>query len=348
MFYVRPIARDDLSALLALSERTGTGLTTLPANATRLEQRIERSLASFAGTASKADACYVFVLVDGGNDGVVGISAIEGAVGLSEPWYNYHVGTQVHASRELGVYTAAPTLFLGNDHTGSSELCSLFLDSRYRRARNGPLIAKARLLFIAEFAERFAAKVIAEMRGKLDAQGKSPFWEGLGRHFFAMEYSRADYLTGIGQKAFIAELMPRHPVYTRLLPPEARAVIGEVHGDTQAARAMLEAEGFRYEGYVDIFDAGPTLECFRDDIRAVRQSQVLPVAIGEENPVPDSLTDEVVWLVVNRSFERFRAILAPAPARIARFPLLPHAAVALGVSTGDTVRAVPLSPRDRR
>jgi len=347
MFYIRPIAENDLPALLALSERTGSGLTSLPANAQRLAQRIERSIASFAGKAAQADACYVFVLVDGASAAVVGISAIEAAVGLSEPWYNYHVGTQVHASRELDVYTAAPTLFLTNDHTGNSELCSLFLDSRYRRARNGPLLAKTRLLFIAEFADRFAPKVIAELRGRLDPDGRSPFWEGLGRHFFVMEYSRADYLTGIGQKAFIAELMPRHPVYTTLLPAEAQAVIGEVHTDSQPARAMLESEGFRYEGYVDIFDAGPTLECFRDNIRAVRQSQVLPVAIGEENPVPDSLIEDVLWLVASRDFERFRAIVAPAPARIARFPLLPHAAAALGVGVGETVRAVPLSPRDR-
>jgi arginine N-succinyltransferase len=110
---------------------------------------------------------------------------------------------------------------------------------------------------------------------------------------------------------------------------------------------MLEAEGFRYEGYVDIFDAGPTLECFRDNIRAVQQSQTLPVKLGEEDPVPDSLTDDVLWLVANRSFEGFRAVLAPAPARIAQFPLLPHAAAALGVGDGDTVRAVPVSPRDR-
>ncbi len=348
MFYVRPIAREDLPALLTLSERTGAGLTSLPANAERLEHRIARSLASFAGAAAKAEACYVFALVDAEADSVVGISAILGAVGLNEPWYNYHVGTQVHASRELDVYTAAPTLFLTNDHTGHSELSSLFVDVRHRRARNGPLIAKARFLFIAEFADRFASKVIAEMRGRLDANAKSPFWEGLGRHFFSIEYSRADYLTGIGQKAFIAELMPRHPVYTTLLPADARAAIGQVHTDTEAARAMLESEGFRYEGYIDIFDAGPTLECFRDDIRAVRQSQVLPVAVGEENPVPDSLTDEVTWLVANRSFESFRAILASAPARVARFPLLPHAARALGVGAGDTVRAVPLSPRDRR
>jgi arginine N-succinyltransferase len=347
MFFVRPIARDDLPAVLALSERTGTGLTTLPANRERLAERIERSLASFAGTAERADACYMFVLVDGGENRVVGISAIEAAVGLREPWYNYHVGTLVHASRALGVYTAAPTLFLANDHTGHTELCSLFLDQAYRHGRNGALIAKSRLMFIAEFPGRFADKVIADLRGPLEADGRSPFWEGLGRHFFAMEYSTADYLTGIGQKAFIAELMPKHPVYVNLLPSAARDAIGSVHRDTAPARAMLEQEGFRYEGYVDIFDAGPTLECFRDTIDAVRRSQVMSVTLGEEDPVPDSLTDDILWLVANRKFEDYRALVTAAPVRVDRFPLFAYAAAALGVGEGDTVRAVPLAPRDR-
>lgn len=350
MFHIRPIARDDLPTIFALSERTGTGLTTLPADRGRLAARIERSLLSFAGAASAAEACYVFVLVEGNGHGagtVVGISAIEAAVGLNEPWYNYHVGTLVHASRQLGVYTTAPTLFLANDHTGNSELCSLFLDHAYRQGKNGVLLAKCRLLFIAEFGDRFAEKVIAELRGRLDADGRSPFWEGLGRHFFAMEYSTADYLTGIGQKSFIAELMPRHPVYVNLLPASAREVIGSVHHDTAPARAMLEQEGFRYEGYVDIFDAGPTLECFRDNIHAIRQSQVMPVTLGEEDPVPDSLTDDILWLVCNRRFADFRAIVVAAPARADRFPLMPYAAAALHVGEGDTVRAVPLSPRDR-
>jgi arginine N-succinyltransferase len=162
-----------------------------------------------------------------------------------------------------------------------------------------------------------------------------------------MEYSTADYLTGIGQKSFVAELMPRYPVYANLLPDAARAVIGEVHDDTRAARRMLEQEGFRYEGYVDIFDAGPTVECLRDDIRAVRRSAVLPVQLGAADPVPDGMTDDIPWLIANRRFAEFRAILAYAPARVDRFPLLPYAATALGVSDGDLVRAVPLSPKDR-
>jgi arginine N-succinyltransferase len=329
MFFVRPIARDDLPAVFALSESSGGGLTTLPANRDRLAARIARSLASFAGSADRAEACYMFVLVDGSDDRVVGISGIEAAVGLKEPWYNYHVGTLVHASRTLGVYTVAPTLFLANDHTGHSELCSLFLDQRFRVGKNGALLAKSRLLFIADFAHLFAAKMIAELRGKLDADGLSPFWEGLGRHFFAMEYSTADYLTGIGQKSFIAELMPKHPVYVNLLPTAARDAIGVVHADTAPARVMLEQEGFRYEGYVDIFDAGPTLECFRDTIDAVRRSQALPVTLEKEDPVPDTLTNDVLWLVTNRKFAEYRALVAAAPARIDRFPLFPYAAAAL-------------------
>jgi len=350
MFFVRPIAQDDLSAVLALSERTGAGLTTLPANRDRLLQRIERSLASFAYATDKANACYMFVLVESGGaqaERVVGISAIEAAVGLKEPWYNYHVGTLVHASRALDVYTVAPTLFLSNDHTGHTELCSLFLDQRYRIGKNGALLAKCRLLFIAEFAELFSTKVIAELRGRLEPDGSSPFWEGLGRHFFAMEYSTADYLTGTGQKSFIAELMPKHPVYVNLLPPAAREAIGAVHEDTAPARTMLEQEGFRYEGYVDIFDAGPTVECTRDTIDAVRRATVMTCTLGEEDPVPDSLTDDILWLVGNRKFAQFRAIVTAAPARVDRFPLLPYAAEALGVAEGDSVRVVPLAPAER-
>ena len=88
MFTFRPIEQADLPALFALSEKSGTGLTSLPANAERLGSRIERSLASFAGKAASADACYVFVLIDGATQGVVGISAIEAAVGRAQPRAN--------------------------------------------------------------------------------------------------------------------------------------------------------------------------------------------------------------------------------------------------------------------
>ena len=53
-----------------------------------------------------------------------------------------------------------PTLFLANDLTGNSELCSLFLHADHRSGLNGRLLSKARFLFIAEFRHLFGNKVI--------------------------------------------------------------------------------------------------------------------------------------------------------------------------------------------
>ena len=39
--------------------------------------------------------------------------------------------------------------------------------------------------------------------------------------------------------------------------------------------------------------------------------------------MPDSLTDDILWLVCNRKFADFRALVTAAPARVDRFPLLP-------------------------
>lgn len=222
---VRPVRSSDLPALIELARSTGTtGLTTLPANEERLGHRVGWAEKSFRGEAERGDTDYLFVLEN--DEGlVVGISAIAGAVGLREPWYNYRVGLTVSASQELKIYREIPTLFLANDLTGNSELCSLFLRSDHRSGLNGRLLSRARMLFIAEFPELFGKKIIAEMRGMSDEQGRSPFWESLGRHFFKMEFSQADYLTGVGNKSFIAELMPKFPLYTCFLSEAARDVI---------------------------------------------------------------------------------------------------------------------------
>src|SRR5471032_2176336 len=130
---VRPVRSSDLPALIDLARSTGTGLTTLPANEERLAHRVGWAEKTFRGEAGRGDADYLFVLEDD-NGRVVGISAIAGAVGMREPWYNFRVGLTVSASQELNIYREIPTLFLANDLTGNSELCSLFLHADYRTA----------------------------------------------------------------------------------------------------------------------------------------------------------------------------------------------------------------------
>ncbi|MFF7707899.1 arginine N-succinyltransferase [Pseudomonas sp. NPDC007930] len=338
---VRPVRGTDLPALLDLARNTGAGLTTLPNSEERLAQRVAAAERTFRGEASRADADYLFVMeTDAGE--LVGTSGIIAAVGQREPWYNYRVGLTVSASRELDVYREIPTLFLANDLTGNSELCSLFLREDHRTGLNGRLLAKARLLFMAQFPELFGRKVMAEMRGMLDENGRSPFWESLGRHFFKMEFSQADYLTGVGNRGFIAELMPKFPLYTCFLSDAARKVIARVHPNTEPAMTMLQAEGFSYQGYVDIFDAGPAVECETARIRAVRDSQVLILATGTAGDEAEP------FLIHNRLCEGARIIVAPARLAAGTLVVDPATARRLDLYAGDQVRAVPLAADARR
>ncbi len=199
------------------------------------------------------------------------------------------------------------------------------------------MLSKARFLFIAQHRELFAEKTIAELRGVINAQGQSPFWEGLGRHFFDMDFSAADYLSAVSNKQFIAELMPRYPFYTHLLPQDAQAVIGCEHHDTAPARHMLEQEGFRYEGYVDIFDAGPTVESYTSRIRAVRRSQL-------QDMTQISAQREQPLLAANTSRTDFRCTLLGVVAS----DWYPHQCEplwpALRLANDEPARVVPLYP----
>lgn len=338
MIVVRPVRSDDLDALMRLARKTGVGVTSLQPNEALLAERIARSVATLAGTAGRADQGYLFVLEDTETRLVVGVSGIEVAVGLSNPWYNFRIGKLSHISRELGVYEEVEALFLSNDHAGYSEVCTLFLDPEWRHSRNGQLLSKSRFLFLAAFKDRFAKKIVAEMRGFTDENGVSPFWEGLGRHFFQMDFAKADYLTGIGEKSFVAELMPRYPVYISMLKAGAQEVIGKVHPQTEPARAMLESEGFRYEGYVDIFDGGATLEAYIDELRIVRDSRHYHLETAAE-----PARSERPYLVSNDRDHDFRVILAYAEPQQDTFPLTPAQAKALQLQPGDQLRAVSLS-----
>src|SRR3546814_17291501 len=67
--------------------------------------------------------------------------------------------------------------------------------------------------------------------------------------------------------------MPKHPIYTALLSDDARAAIGQVHDSGKPALAMLEEEGFRYDGYIDIFDDGPAVSIRTEQLRTVREAR---------------------------------------------------------------------------
>jgi arginine N-succinyltransferase len=301
MMVIRPIRAADFPALYDMAVESGHGFTSLPVNDELLQRKITRSEQSFQKKVSAPlDEGYLFVLEDTASGQICGTSAIEAAVGLDDAFYHYHLGKVVHASRALGVYKTVDILTLCNDYTGATELCTLFLREHRREKNNGKLLSRFRFLFMAEFRQRFADRVIAEMRGVSDENGNSPFWQWLQDHFFSVDFPTADYLTGIGQKVFIAELMPKYPIYVSLLSKEAQAVIGKVHEKTRPALQLLQSEGFSTSGYVDIFDAGPTVEAKLEHIRSARNSRRLQVRIA---PVSGGQP----YLVCNTALENFRA-----------------------------------------
>ncbi|WP_417762239.1 arginine N-succinyltransferase [Shewanella sp.] len=307
MLIIRPIRQSDYAVLHTIAVESGHGFTSLPVNDELLAARIARSEQSFAKAVSHpANEGYLLVLEDSDTGEVVGTCGIEAAVGQTDAFYHYRLGTEVYYSSQIGVRNEVETLTLCHDYTGSAELCTLFLRQNYRKGLNGRLLSRVRFMLLAQFPERFGETVIAEMRGISDEQGNSPFYGWLQQHFLGIEFAQADYLSGLGQKAFMAEMMPRSPVYVCLLPEVAQRVIGEVHTNTRPALSMLQAEGFRWRNYIDIFDAGPTVECPREDIRSVKESRLLTVNIVPSSPASDS---DNPFIVANTRLADFRATL---------------------------------------
>ncbi|MBV0933214.1 arginine N-succinyltransferase [Marinobacterium weihaiense] len=339
MLRVRPLTAADGALLKAIAAESGTGFTSLPDDDALLERKIEQSIHALHRPAEgPSPVTYLFVLENSDTGEVLGTAGITSAVGLDAPWYHYHIGTIVHASHQLGIHNEFRTLYLCNDYTGSSELCSLYLRPAHRGGGGGGLLSRARFLFMAEHRQRFADRIIAEMRGFTDQHDSNPFWEGLGQHFFAMQYRQADFLTGSGNKVVIAELMPKHPIYIHLLPPEAQAVIGQVHPNTEPARRLLQAQGFRFENYVDIFDAGPTLAARPEEVDAIRRSRRVEVVI-DPTPAPEDVRP---CLISNTGCSDFRCIQARVQPTLNRVRLTPALAEALAVTAGDPVRLVSL------
>jgi len=336
MLRLRPAHPDDLPALVELAARAGAGMTNLPANPEVLGARIQRSRDSLQRQVeTPTDEVYFFVLEDMAAGRLAGTCGIIARVGMTRPFYSFKIVTLIHVSRELNRYDPVKTLQMVNEYQGATEIAMLLLHPDYRRDGNGRFLSRSRYLFLAAFPERFDNLVMAEMRGVSDAEGHSAFWEGLGRHFFDMDFTRADFLVASGHYHFINDLMPKHPIYIRLLPEAAQAVIGVAHPDTRPALALLEREGFRFEGCVDVFDAGPTVHCPRDQIHSVRTSRQARVSAV----VAD--LDLRPHLIANTRLEDFsccRGGLWVDPHNEVR--ITPAVAKALTVEPGDTVRYV--------
>lgn len=328
----RPAQQEDVGDIQYIAANSGVGVTTLPHEKAQCQSRVAHSQASFAKALSQpGDENYLFVLEDTQLNKVVGTAGIVAYTGIHSPLYNYKVSSITRMSDEVNIKRSYQVLFLVNDYHHCSEIATLMLMPEYRQQGIGLFLSRARFLFMAQFPQRFATMTIAEMRGYLDSHGESPFWQALGQHFFSMDFAEADRLTGLTNKQFIADLMPRHPIYVNLLSATARDVIGKPHDDTQAAFRILKKEGFEYRNYIDIFDAGPIVEAPTRQINTVRDSRVCNVTT-----IKETVAGSPVY--VSNARIDFRALFTDAVVDDAGICLSTATAQLLHVQQGDDVR----------
>ena len=334
-FRLRAARIEDIEPLYEMAKLTGGGFTNLPADREALGSKLERSVAAFENTTDAlVDEQFVLVLENAETGAVRGTCQLMTMVGQRWPFYSYRLNTLTQYSKELDRTVRAELLSLTTDLEGSSEVGGLFLHPNERAGGLGLLLARSRYLFIAMHRARFADRILAELRGIIDERGGSPFWDGVAGRFFGMSFQEADYFNAINGNQFIADLMPKHPVYVAMLDDEAKKVIGLPHPTGRAAMRMLEQENFRYEGYVDIFDGGPSMVTHTDDVKSIAESHS-----GAVSDV--SLEKGEKALLATGKLTDFRSCYGAREVRAdGSVAIDSSAADVLGVSEGDTVWSV--------
>ncbi|MGM0615164.1 MAG: arginine N-succinyltransferase [Pseudomonadota bacterium] len=363
MLIIRPVCSGDLDALLALAEQAKPRLTNLPASRERLEERIARSEAAFSGDVEfPGDEHYTFVIekqviekqviekkgneqtpgmaATGTSGEVLGTATIRAQAGAAEAYYTYRQETLIHASQQLNVRREVQTLSLSHEASDATLLCAMSLDPRYKGTTAESLLRRARLMFIAQYPERFSRILAVAFPGYLDADNQSPFWASVGQHFFARGYQEMNHIAGVRSKSFIAEVMPQFPLYLPLLTPQARAAIGREHPAHEDALAEMLAEGFVRSRHVDIFDAGPIVKAERDRLESIRRAAWHPVRIRPAHTLPDAEPA----MIANQKLGDFRCLVARyALSPTDQLMLSPEDAEHLGVEEGRAVLAAPLA-----
>jgi arginine N-succinyltransferase len=334
---LRTAGPDDVDALLALAKAGGTGLTNLPPNRRALRQRLEASAEALSDPELReAGAGIMFVVVDT-NGLVLATSAVFPRVGVEWPFYSYRLVRQTRDSRTAARRTSQNLLMLTNDFDGEAEVGALFVAPEARELAVGKLAARSRYLFMAQHRSWFGERVIAELRGWQNAEGLSPVWEGVGKHFYSMTLAEADRFGSVRGNQFIADLGPRHPIYTSLLSSEAQEALGRPHDDGRGAYAMLMKEGFVDEGYVDIFDGGPTPVAQIDRLETVKNSREVRFAGLSARPVTDAL-------VAAGEGPRFRVLRTKVDGEGTELRMTDTAVRTLDLEAGEVLRWCPLCP----
>jgi len=281
-YLFRAVQPDDLAGLLRLAQASAIGISSLPPNRDALRLKIAHSLKSMASADdASGEESYLFVLEDRARSGeLIGTSGIVASAGFHDRFFSYRSEYIVQVSKALGVRNRIHTLHLCHDMTGVTLLTGFHIAPAYAKTLAPQLLSRARLMFIAQFPERFSERIASENPGPADDSGQCPFWDGVGRRFFNLDYPTAEALTSGGDKALIAELVPQSPIYVPLLDAQAQWALGQLHDVAELPFDILLDEGFDADTYVNIYDGGPTVEGRLPLLKTVSRMRVPAEAPG--------------------------------------------------------------------
>ena len=336
-FVIRPVQYDDLSQLVDLAKQFN--LLNLPGDKKVIGEKIDRSENSFAGKLPKNQSEYLFVVEDIEEKCVVGSSLVLAKHGSEEvPHSFFKIFKRDHFSQDLGIGFIHQVLRFQLDFDGPTEIGGLLVDKAYRRRpeKLGKQISLSRFLYMGLYPDKFEQRVLCELTPPLTDEGRSEFWEALGRRFTGLPYQEADLLSQ-SHKEFIESLFPQDDIYLALLDAKARLVLGRVGEATKPAQHLLESIGFSYLDEVDPFDGGPHYGANTEDILPIKQGLRLRVT-----EFKDAAYKEQV-LVATTNEEEFRVSLASADIRGGDVAIAPKVRQILGIEVGDEVYVSPFN-----
>jgi arginine N-succinyltransferase len=338
MYIIRAISEKDMEAFIKLAFQAGIGMTSMPKNREILLQKVSLAIDSFRKMVElPGKEYYLFVLEDLNTGKIVGSSGIEAKTGLSQPLMFYRLMHQTLPGLVSATPRTIPLLRVVHYFNAPSEICSLYLSPKHRREGLGKLLSLSRFLFIASHLHRFDPILFAEMRGFVDENNSSPFWEGIGRHFLDIRFETLLHIRD-EEAIDLGKILPSYPIYVSLLPKKVQDSIGQVHPETLHALNMLIREGFRLTEELDLFDGGPRIEAETKEIRTVKISKIASLAALSDKEDADADN-----CLVSNDLLEFRACYGKVKeCGEQAVSLCKETAEGLRLNIGDLVRYAPL------
>ena len=276
-FLIRSATRDDLDALYALA--LGNDLLNLPTNKDVLLDKINKSMASFAGKPHVADRQFIFVLEDQEKRVVTGTSTVFSSYAdENHPLYFFSVYDKHHLAPDVEVPEGCQLLRLEKDTRQLSALGGLVVDARYRGLpeKRGRQISLIRFVLLGMCPDFFSPYILSELMAPTAPDGSNLFWKAIGEKYTGYSYEEVFQSARLKDRSFIQDCFPKEDI---LLSPEQIHLHRDLESVLSSGRAqqhMITRQGFVYLNQVDPMDGGLQYSARVQDIKCIQNSEYHP------------------------------------------------------------------------